>query len=177
MANILSFVPFSIAEAGLEHLNETLRLRDAKRETSRAGPEQQLRLAGLQDPQALARPSSWLASTWQATSWHPLSTGTKLIICPPQCPEPRKKPKPKEKCLLPSKTHLPRSSLLLIRLLALEWLPSSLRGPNRWSWSGKVSIGIGLCSTGAYVPVHSRAKLGWHTDLQHMHARSTPCLR
>lgn len=160
MANILSFVPFSIAEAGLEHLSKTLRFRDAKREAGRAGPKQQLHLAGLQDPQALAHPISWLAPIWQVTRWHPPPTGTKLIICPPQCLEPRKKSKPKEKCLLPSKTHLPRSCLILTRLLARDWPPSSLRGPNKWSWSGKVRIGVGLCSTGACVPVHSRANLG-----------------
>lgn len=148
MANILSFVPLCIAEARLEHLNKTLRLRDAKRETSRTGSKQQLHLAALQGPQALARPSSWLASMWQAASWHPPPSRTRLIICPPQSPEPRKTPKWKKKFPLAPKTHLPRSSLLFNKLLVLE-CPSSLRESYRFIWLDKLSTGTGLCSKGA----------------------------
>lgn len=101
-------------------------------------------MAALQDPQALAHPHSWPASIWQATSWHPPPSGTSLIICLPQSPEPRTKHKQKEIFPLLPKTHLPRFSSLFTRLLTLKCSPSSFSSPNRLNWSDKLSIDTGV---------------------------------
>lgn len=126
-------------------------------------------MAALQGPQALAHPHSWLASIWQATSWHPPPTGTNLIICLPQSPEPRKKPKQKDKLPLLPKIHLPRSSSLLPRLLALECSPSSLSSSNRLNRSDKLGIDTGTLPHGWMGAISQQGQPGIHI---HTHSPS-----
>lgn len=100
--------------------------------------------------------------------WHPHAQWHKPDHLPSSKSRTKKEIQGKRKFPLLTKTLLPRPSLLLARLLALECPPSPLRSSKAQAGHTSKALTQDFFPISAWVPFHDRAYLGPHRSPTHL---------